>query len=163
LKRYKIDKNKIGDYPTFPVGYGRKLRVMVPYPVKPREGKCDACGRSIKSHSIKQTHLHHWMYEYHHKTVQKDPSLALVNCSELCPWCHRKGDAFRELFEKAIGKTDQNMWMYVKLALLMPSKGRNNGLSMKERLDRFCRQYLVARESDTSKKYKIEHFFEEEE
>ena len=148
MKKYKINKNKKKELPKFPVGYG-SLVVMLPYPVNPREGKCDACSRDIRNGTINRTALHHWIYAYKHKTVKKDPFLVLDNCSELCWGCHKNADALRT----ALTMKKENLWMLVKTALLMPQP-------LKEKLDYFCRQYLEARKGD--KKAKLEEYFEEE-
>ena len=137
------------EYPKFPVGYG-STRVMLPYPVNPREGICDACKRSKVKGEIDRTQLHHWMYAYRHNTVMKDPFKVLENLSELCFSCHNDADSFRQLFEKdRKGKE----WMMVRTALLMPPR-------MKERLDKFCRAYVHARRKDV--KTKLEEYFEDE-
>lgn len=61
MRKIKINKNKVKDYPTFTVGYGRE-NFAIKYPVNPREGVCDACGKSIAEHQITVTQLHHWCF-----------------------------------------------------------------------------------------------------
>ena len=150
MRRIKINKNKLSEYMKYPVGYG-SVSVMVPYPMNPREGVCDACQRSKSKGEINKTALHHWKYAYQHKTIKKDPLLALDNLSELCFICHTDADGFRQLLEK---ERKGREWMLLRTALLMPS-------DMKERLDKFCKAYLNARKND--KKTKLEEYFEDDE
>ena len=149
MKRIKINRAKLGELPKFRVGYG-SASIDVPYPINPREGRCDSCHRSKDDGNIRQTNLHHWKYAYQHKTLKNNPLLVLDNLSELCFTCHGYGDAFRSLFEK---DTSERNWMLMNTALLMPE-------DMKRRLDMFCRGYLMARKSD-KKKIKLEEWFEE--
>jgi len=76
---------------------GRRGGVTVTLPSDPRKGVCDACGKSKAKGEIKTTHLHHWWYEFHPKTVKKNPILVLKNTSELCFYCHQLADAIRAL------------------------------------------------------------------
>jgi len=148
VKKYKINKNKIDEYPKFRVGYGSNLSVMVPYPENPREGVCDSCGRSIHKGEINVTQLHHFKYSFKGKTVKKDPLKALENLSELCHTCHRLGDSLREL----LFLTEEKLWMVVKTALLMPEE-------MKVKLDKVARSWLHARRGD--KKVRLEQYFDD--
>lgn len=149
MKKYKIDRRKIDEYPKFPVGFG-SATIMLPYPVPPREGVCDVCTRSIAKGQINRTNLHHWKYEFKHNAVKKDPFKVLKNLNELCFTCHKFGDALRTLFERTLQK---NLWMIVKAAILMPD-------DMKKKMDWVCRSYLEARKSD--KKTMIEEYFKDE-
>jgi len=142
LKHIEISEGKIKGLSKFPVGYGKKLVVQVPYPESPREGKCDCCGRSRADKEIKRTALHHWKYAYHHNTIKKKPLLVLKNVNEFCFSCHNIADALRSLFEKNRGTKD---WYLVKTALLMPE-------DMKERLDKFCNSYMIARKPELERK-----------
>lgn len=61
MKKIKINKNKLKEYPKWTVGYGNNS-VEVNYPENPREGICDACGRSLDKKQITVTQLHHWCF-----------------------------------------------------------------------------------------------------
>lgn len=145
MKKIRVNKNLMHKWTKWPIGYGN-IKVMVPYPENPREGICDACGRSVHKGEIKTTHLHHWFYAYRHSTVRKDPTLALENLSELCYRCHKVADSLRTLFTSFRKK---DIWMLVKVALLMPDG--EEGRYMKEKLDMFAKAWLVAREEDKKK------------
>jgi len=148
LKRYKVRKTQLEGLPRFPVQY-QKSRIMVPYPKSPREGKCDACGRSIKRKQISTTHLHHWRYAYKVATVKKSPLLALDNCSELCYSCHRIADA---LSNGVLFLQQENMWMVIKTALLMPGERTDpKKESKKEKMDWFAKMWLKERKKDRKK------------
>jgi len=144
MKKIKVRASEIKDLPKWPVSYGKKLRVMVPYPENPREGKCDACNRKV-GEGITTTHLHHHIYAYKHPTIRKNPLKALENNSELCYMDHRIGDAFRELL-----RWKKNMlWHVIVTADLMPEE-------VKEKLDWICRAWLEKRKDE---KTKLNHFF----
>jgi hypothetical protein len=151
LRKLKVNKNKLDEYPKWPVGYGT-IRVMVPYPANPREGKCDACARTVKSGQIKTTQLHHWIYKYKHNTIKKNPLLALENLSELCYSCHQIADALRQLMDIR----DERLKQIVLVALLMPNKRDKKRKSMKDRLDWFARAWQSARKKD--KKTRIDQY-----
>lgn len=146
MKKLKINKNKAEDWPKFPVGYGKGVVIMVPYPMNPREGRCDACGRSVQRGDIKTTHLHHWIYAYKHNTVKKDPFKVLENLSEVCYTCHKVADALRNL----LFLKKEKLWMVVKAALLMPDE-------LKRKLDWLTRAWLNARKTD-KKRTKLNHY-----
>ena len=148
MKKLKINKNKVDDLPKFPVGFG-SATIMLPYPVNPREGVCDACGRSKKKGEIKQTYLHHWKYAYRHSTVKKDPFKVLENLSELCYTCHKHADGIRAMLEKT---TKKNLWRIVRLMMLMTPE-------LKEKEDWVSKAYLEARKNDT--KVKLEEYWTE--
>lgn len=150
MRKFKIDKNKASEWPKFPVGYGKKTRIMVPYPRNPREGICDACARTVSSKKIRETHLHHWYYKYKSKTLKKNPFLVLENLSELCYSCHQLADALARLFDK-----EYDLGLLVKLALLMPRDSDND---MQRRLERFCKAYLA--EKKKKPKVYLNEFFE---
>ena len=143
MKKIRFNKRDASKYPKWPVSYG-SLKVMVPYPMNPREGKCDACGRSIERGDIKVTHLHHWAYKYKHATVKKDPLLALENLSELCYSCHRLGDAFRDL----LFLKDDKLMIVIATGLLMPDNKDGRGKSMKDKMDYVARAWISARKTD---------------
>lgn len=150
MKRYKIDKNKSDKYPKFPVGYGKKLVVMVPYPENPREGVCDSCLRSKRRGEINVSHLHHHKYQYKHNTLKKDPYKVLENLSELCFTCHTYADSLRTL---VLRTKEEKLWMIIHTGLLMP-------LDMKKKMDRVARMWLKARENDV--KVELTEFFDVE-
>jgi len=77
----------MNELPKWPVGYGKKKRIMVPYPENPREGICDSCRRSVHRNDIKTTQLHHWKYAYKDRSLRKNPLLVLENLSEFCYSC----------------------------------------------------------------------------
>lgn len=145
MRKHKISKKKAKELPTWPVGYGRKNRIMVPYPENPREGICDSCRRSVHRNDIKTTNLHHWKYSHRIRTIKKDPLLVLENLSELCYSCHRNGDSLRVL----LTPTKERLTSVVAVALLMPP-------DMKGKMDYFARSWIAARKRD--KKTKISEY-----
>lgn len=155
MKKYRLKASELKTLPRWPVGYGKNVTVMVPYPENPREGKCDACNRSIRKGEINTTQLHHWIYAYRHVTIKKNPLLVLENLSELCYTCHKLADALRELVGRL--KKDK-MWMVIKVAGLMPDKkqGERVGKSMKEKLEWLCKAWLEKRKK--SKKGTLNEF-----
>jgi hypothetical protein len=149
MRRFKINKNKTKDLPTFPVGYG-KDSIMVHLPENPREGVCDACGRSIEKREITITQLHHWIYAWKMATVRKDPYKVLENLSELCYSDHKIGDSLREI----LSVKKERLISVIQVALLMPEE-------MKDKLDWIARAWLNARKTD-KKKVKLEEFDQDE-
>jgi len=147
MKKLHIKPEDMKNLTKWPVGYGRNFRVMVPYPENPREGVCDACGKSVSKGEISVTALHHWIYAYKRKTVSRNPLLVLDNCSEFCFGCHGVADALRTICTL----TEKRLWIVVRVALLMPEK-------MKEKLDWIARAWLKARERDKTRKGKITAF-----
>lgn len=148
MKRIKVNKNKAKEYTKYPVGYGRDV-ISVPYPCNPREGRCDACGRTIESKQITTTQLHHWIYAYKMATIKKDPWKVLENLSELDFGCHKIGDALREI----LTTRKERLINIVQVALLMPEE-------MKDKLDWVAKAWLNARKTD-KKKIKLEEFVED--
>jgi len=144
LKKLKIDRAKLKDYPRWPVKYQKSV-IMVPYPENPREGVCDACGRSVHKGEIKITHLHHHIYAYKMNTVKEDRLKALENCSELCYTCHRIADALRNL----LFLREESLDFVIRIAMLLPK-------ALKEKLDIIVPLYLEARKKD---KEKLNNFF----
>lgn len=140
MKKIKIKASERDKLPTWPVGYGSKLRVMVPYPENPREGRCDACGRQVSEGEINITQIHHFLYAYKHATIKKDPLKVLENAVELDYGCHSIADALRELLRLK----KENLWKIVRVAKLMPE-------SMKAKLDWVARSYLAMRKTDKVK------------
>lgn len=76
---------------------GKGVRITLPF--DPRQGVCQACGKSKHRKEIKVTALHHWKYAYKSATVAKNPILVLENTVELCFGCHPVADAFRNLMK----------------------------------------------------------------
>ena len=72
------------------VRYRRKtIKLDVPYLIRIKQCRC--CGRTGK------TDLHHWVYEFPTKQVQKSKLLALKNTIELCYSCHRLANCISHL------------------------------------------------------------------
>jgi len=140
MKKIKVRVSERKKLPTWPVGYGRSLTVMVPYPENPREGICEACERRIDKKEINVTALHHWIYRYKHNTIKKDPLKALENNSEVCFFCHKLADALRVLFTVR----EENLWKVIRVAKLMPE-------SMKKKFDWVVRAWLDMRKVDKEK------------
>jgi hypothetical protein len=149
MRKLKLNKNKLKDYPKFPVGYGKEI-IMISYPLNPREGVCDACGRSIEKKEITITQLHHWIYAWKIATLKKDPIKVLDNLSELCYSDHKIGDALREI----LSVKKERLISVIQVALLMPEE-------MKDKLDWIARAWINARKTD-KKKVKLEEFDQEE-
>lgn len=147
MRRFRLKVSELKTLPKWPVNYGKRLTVMVPYPENPREGKCDACGRKIQDGAITTTQLHHWIYAYRHATIKKNPLLVLENCNEFCYPCHQLADALRALVGHL---SPEKMWMVIKVAALMPDKkpGEPVGKSMKEKLDWVCRGWIEKRKNE---------------
>jgi hypothetical protein len=148
VRKIKINKNKVKEYPTFTVGYGRE-NFAIKYPVNPREGVCDACGKSIAEHQITVTQLHHWIYQYKTAAIKKDPYKVLDNLVEFCFGCHKIGDSLREI----LYLKKERLITVIQVGLLMPTE-------MKEKLDWVAKAWLVARKTD-KKKVRLEEFTED--
>jgi hypothetical protein len=146
LRRYKIRKSKAHELPIFPVKYLDEV-VDIAYPENPQEGKCDACGISVKDGVINITYMDHWVNAYRAVTVRKDPYKALENLSELCFKDHNLMVSLKKLFGKIRKK---NLGRLVKVGLLMPR-------DMKDKVDWFARAWLNARKTD--KKERLEDYF----
>jgi len=135
----------MNELPKWPVGYGKKKRIMVPYPENPREGICDSCRRSVHRNDIKTTQLHHWKYAYKDRSLRKNPLLVLENLSEFCYSCHMIGDALRILLRPS----KERLTSVIAVGLLMPP-------DMKEKMDYIARSWIAARKRD--KKTKISEY-----
>jgi hypothetical protein len=69
----------------------RKKTIKLDIPMPIRDHICKCCGRQGK------TDLHHWVYAYPTKQVQKTKMLALENTTELCFVCHRLANCISHL------------------------------------------------------------------
>ena len=67
-------------------------RLKLKLPKNPRVSVCEACGKHC------WTNIHHWLYKYTYREVNKDNRLALNYTTEVCYPDHQLGEALRRLF-----------------------------------------------------------------
>jgi hypothetical protein len=79
----------------FRMKYGGSHGVSLWFEENPRKGICQVCGKSAITGELKFTNIHHFFYQWRPQTVKDNPSLALLNCCEVCYYDHNWLDALR--------------------------------------------------------------------